>query len=369
MEIDNNNYEEYFLLYADKELSESERKEVEVFVQQHPELKEEFEMILMTINVPEEEVSLADKSFLKKNQQKCLIDKNNYEEIFVLYHDNELTFEEKKEVEAFLRNFPEYFSAFEIIGKAKLTAEIEIFFPQKQSLYRKEKDRKIAPLYILKYVAAASFAGFAIWFSVSYFNQSANERSVAIKTTLPADAVSNNSNAATMDIGPKELKKDDDSEARQNSVNYVKNDLTSGSVAKKNAVKNKATLNTKNTRSMERFIPIKNNAQKEMIASKALINDIPEPLARKDNSTNSQDVAKNSEPVSINDIDAIKVQHASYAINNEDNNDNYVFYNVTTEEFNKTKVGGFLKKVKRIVERSNPIAELLSGDSKQVAAK
>jgi hypothetical protein len=51
------------------------------------------------------------------------------------------------------------------------------------------------------------------------------------------------------------------------------------------------------------------------------------------------------------------------------NNDNYFFYNVPSDEFKKSKVGGFLKKVKRIVERSNPITRLLSGDEKQVAAK
>ncbi len=63
------------------------------------------------------------------------------------------------------------------------------------------------------------------------------------------------------------------------------------------------------------------------------------------------------------------VESASYAVDqNNSNDENYVFYNVKAEEFKKSKVGGFLKKVKRIVERSNPITRLLSGDEKQVAS-
>ena len=61
---------------------------------------------------------------------------------------------------------------------------------------------------------------------------------------------------------------------------------------------------------------------------------------------------------------AIQAQQASYVSDTDQKNENYVFYNVTTEEFRKSKVGGFLKKVKRIVERNNPVTRLFSGDEK-----
>ncbi len=38
-------------------------------------------------------------------------------------------------------------------------------------------------------------------------------------------------------------------------------------------------------------------------------------------------------------------------------------------QFNRTKVGGFLKKVKRIVERTNPITRLLEGNEEPVVAR
>ena len=81
MNINLNNYEEYFLLYADNELSEKEKYEVENFVKQFPEFEEEFNMLKLTINFPDESVSLMDKSFLLKKESSFITEKN-YEKVF-----------------------------------------------------------------------------------------------------------------------------------------------------------------------------------------------------------------------------------------------------------------------------------------------
>ncbi len=41
MTINRNNYEEYFLLYIDRELADGERQMVEDFVRRHPDLEKE----------------------------------------------------------------------------------------------------------------------------------------------------------------------------------------------------------------------------------------------------------------------------------------------------------------------------------------
>ena len=64
----------------------------------------------------------------------------------------------------------------------------------------------------------------------------------------------------------------------------------------------------------------------------------------------------------------VYAQNSSDVSDANDNGQNYVFYDITTEEFKKTKVGGFLKKVKRVIERNNPISRLLSGDDRQVVS-
>ena len=80
---------------------QQKKKIVEIFVQENPDLKEEFLMMKMTINSPDEEVKLIDKSFLLKKKPP-FINENNREEIFVLYYDNELSLTQKVEIENFL---------------------------------------------------------------------------------------------------------------------------------------------------------------------------------------------------------------------------------------------------------------------------
>ncbi|HEY0432645.1 MAG TPA: hypothetical protein VGC95_02160, partial [Chitinophagaceae bacterium] len=45
MKPDRHNYEEYFLLYVDNELSPGEVKEVELFVRNNPDLEAEFQLL------------------------------------------------------------------------------------------------------------------------------------------------------------------------------------------------------------------------------------------------------------------------------------------------------------------------------------
>jgi hypothetical protein len=45
MNINRHNYEEYFILYMDNELDSDDRRMVEAFVLQHPDLKEELDIL------------------------------------------------------------------------------------------------------------------------------------------------------------------------------------------------------------------------------------------------------------------------------------------------------------------------------------
>ena len=52
MTINRNNYEEYFLLYVDRELNGDEQKMVEEFVKLHPDLEKELSALQQTISLP-----------------------------------------------------------------------------------------------------------------------------------------------------------------------------------------------------------------------------------------------------------------------------------------------------------------------------
>src|SRR6185503_20125551 len=107
MNINRNNYEEYFLLYADNELTDSEKVEVIMFLKENKDLEEEFRMIHYTISKPDVSVTLGNKSFLHRENEESFINQKNYEEVFVLYHDNELTENEKLETGEFLSHHTE----------------------------------------------------------------------------------------------------------------------------------------------------------------------------------------------------------------------------------------------------------------------
>ena len=62
--IDFKNYEEWFLLYADNELSASEKESVMAFINLHPELHPEMERLLSLKYQPDLQVSFPDKTVL-----------------------------------------------------------------------------------------------------------------------------------------------------------------------------------------------------------------------------------------------------------------------------------------------------------------
>src|SRR6266705_1385467 len=113
MNINRNNYEQFFLLYADNELNAGEKNMVALFVQQNADLEEEFLMLQQSVVSPDINIALQDKSFLLRQEQK-FISHDNYEEIFVLYNDRELKENEEKETEKFIAEHPELQNEFAV---------------------------------------------------------------------------------------------------------------------------------------------------------------------------------------------------------------------------------------------------------------
>jgi len=67
MQINRQSYEEYFLLYADGELNESEKKAVEEFIDQNPDLAGEMSLIQETVFKPDGSIIFENKELLFKD--------------------------------------------------------------------------------------------------------------------------------------------------------------------------------------------------------------------------------------------------------------------------------------------------------------
>jgi hypothetical protein len=371
MNINRNNYEEYFLLYADNELSQVERKVVEIFVQENIDLKEEFLMIQMTLNLPDKEIKLSDKSFLQK-EVAPFINENNYEEVFVLYHDNELPIAERTEVDNFIADHAGLKAEFELLGKITVAPDLLVSFPDKKSLYKKEKSGRVVPIFFWRSMAAAVVIGFGSWAGIAYFNTPTDKGSLAkiekstkpLITTEPKVTVKDSQSVAILpDAQPL---KTSEAPTAQTTPKEQNNQL-SDSNPNKNAVAKKVTK-VPESNVVEDIVNLQPENNIDLIATNIPVKIPPEKIEGTKSLVTGNEAIQHIDKYDETMQPQTPVATASYASDNTINNENYVFYNVKAEDFNKSKVGGFLKKVKRIVERTNPIARLLAGEEKQVAS-
>ena len=70
MQINRQSYEEFFLLYADGELNESEKKAVEEFINVNPDLAGEFSLIQETVMQPDASIIFENKELLFKDEEE-----------------------------------------------------------------------------------------------------------------------------------------------------------------------------------------------------------------------------------------------------------------------------------------------------------
>ena len=79
MIINRHNYEEFFILYLDNELSSGDRRQVELFVQQHPDLGEELQLLQQTRFDVDPSLVFDGKEILMKSASLGFINSDNYE--------------------------------------------------------------------------------------------------------------------------------------------------------------------------------------------------------------------------------------------------------------------------------------------------
>ena len=198
MNINRLNYENYFLLYVDGELSASEMQAVESFASENKDLADELDMLLQT-KLPAEAGYLFDNKSILFRTTSQQINTINCEEKFLLFVDDELTDEEKNETIDFVSNHPQHQAAFDAILQTKLPVET-ISFPNKDALLRKEAERK--PVIVMqwwKLAAAAALIGILVLTGI-FFSTNRNASDLAkskIKTsTIPA-AITKEQNIAS----------------------------------------------------------------------------------------------------------------------------------------------------------------------------
>ncbi len=162
------NYEEFFILYMDGELSAEQMQMVDDFLSLHPDLQGEFQMLLST-KLPEETFTIDKSELIASFMNASSIDEN-----LLLYIDNEISSDKRKIVEAKLASNKNYQLQHQVLLQTKLDANETIPHPNKKELYRRE-ERKVIAFAPWMRIAAAAVAIAAM--GVFYFTNSSSTNS------------------------------------------------------------------------------------------------------------------------------------------------------------------------------------------------
>ncbi len=156
MKIDRHNYEEFFLLYVDNELTAEQKNSVHQFIQENPDLARELEILQQVTLKADDAIVFDGKETLLRKETDSLINMTNYEEYLIAYIDNELTDAERIEFFKFAAAHPPVKEELDIYQQTKLQPEKEIVFANKEVLYRREEKVRVITMQRWKIAVAAA---------------------------------------------------------------------------------------------------------------------------------------------------------------------------------------------------------------------
>ena len=381
MQITRHNYENFFLLYVDNELSAADRKAVDVFVQANPDLRIELEALQQTV-VKADDIILDKKDWLYREEEITAL-----QESLLLYADDELTAAEKQPVELLLATDETAKNEWSILSKTKLKPDMAVVFPDKKLLYRHEGGRVVGFNW-RRVAAAAVLLGFVTWVGVSVYKNK-------FITPVKNEVLAGNSKEHTLP-SQKETTTANNSSAKNTGE---QNDETKEMIVA-NVQKNTITLSTGNDNTNVKTVEHKNYqpANESMMAQvkekNKNDNNLPKPNFENINNTGSnQSITANVTPVnnyasrvSGNNAAVVRktaeegitgsiasndnrnntppniIAVANKETNNEATGNSYL--DVDNDKSKRTSLGGFLRKAKRIIERTTKVN---TGDGIKVA--
>lgn len=335
MNINRHNYEEFFLLYVDNELTAGQRKIVEAFVATNPDLQEEFELIqqaTFTDDVKLDEAFIS--SLLKPVDEESSIS----EEQLLLYVDDELSADEKAIVEKELVASPSLQKELQWLRRSQATPDRSVVFPDKSLLYKQAEPARVFSMSSTarKWSAAAAVAlllGSAVWFTFDNNKTTEQPRKLAVEQPT---------------------KKDAQKTSRPNSVKDILNET----LEEQNNELSSSTAKTESTQQQPTTKPLIASVDvttKPESTTTTSVVEQPIDITTTDVNgkivENKFDVARNNPATSTVQPIASNI----YPSDNDDVPDEEEGTLFTEERQRKSGIAGFLKKAKRTFERKTGI--------------
>lgn len=174
------NYEVFLLRFIDGDLSAAEAAGLQDFLEQHPHIRQELQLLQSTVLTPDPKVVFENKSLLYKGTPELHAD--NQTSFLLSYIDNELSATEKAAVEKYIAQTPAAQAELALLQQTRLQPDMSQVFQHKASLYRHR--RRVLPVYWWSAGAAAVVAGLIV-FTVPFGDKTQNGKAPIVAAASP----------------------------------------------------------------------------------------------------------------------------------------------------------------------------------------
>jgi len=375
MNINRHNYEEFFLLYVDKELSAADRKAVEVFVQENPDLQMELALLQQTV-VNADDIVLHKKDWLYMEEDISALQEN-----LLLYADDELNSTDKNAVQLLLNTSASAKAEWDILKQTKLQPDMEVVFEDKALLYRKEAG-KVVGFRWWRVAAAAVLLGFGLWTGVSVY-QNSSQKGGGSEVAVKENKIEMQQGKTETVADPKQMVSTVENAAAENSTastdqqtntkiqagerNTIPDEKLNSAEKQSNTASNQAvTLQSNNSKRPDNNLPKpyfeKNNngSSNKTIASNVQSendnnirvsgsNDAVVKINPKENRTVVTDPDNSTTNTNLTAIQVVNTN------TNDEGDNNSRYLNVDDSKGKRSALGGFIRKAKRVLERTTNV--------------
>jgi len=171
--INRNNYEAWFLDFAEGALSDNEINALYDFLEKNMDLKDEFEEFNLVF-LDDETFEYSDKdSLIKDIDIEKIEGLNDFEVLAIKKIENDLTKKEEKELNSILKFYPKLQMEYKLLLKTKLSPDKSIVFAEKDKL--KKSSGIVIPIWV-KYASSIAAIGLLILFVTKVVNN--NDKSI-----------------------------------------------------------------------------------------------------------------------------------------------------------------------------------------------
>ncbi len=343
MNINRHNYEEFFLLYVDNELTAAQRKIVDAFMASNPDLQEEFRLIQQTTFSTDAKL---DNDFISSLLKPVDEETTISEEQLLLFVDDELKADERLLVEKAVTESPSLQKELQRLQRTLFQPDHSIVFPNKSLLYKEAEPARVFYMSTVarRWAAAAAvilLLGSAIWLmldkSTDPVGPLAGKNSPAITPEKqPGVAVTK-----PAEEQPKQIAVQQPAEEKQNTLTTKEKNNNRPSVNNQEITIAKTD---KEKIKEQTIIPSQENNGIVKVEPPVIVNPEKNP-AQESNKTETPTVQPKTSTANT-------TTYASY--NNDTNNEDEQLL-FSEDRQRKSGLTGFVKKAKRMFERKTGI--------------